>query len=124
MINLKNREIFDDGTVICNDDALIEILYSGQDFSGVFSNNQDNQLEWEHSNKINDTDYSPPVFAEGEQYNQIDWYQYWRTPESYTAIDLLSWCHERCKTEEEIERVNLEISEFEKREMIPIMKHL
>lgn len=124
MIVLKNRKIFDDGTVICNDGALLEILYSGQDFSGVFCDNPENQSEWDHSNKINDTDYSTPVFADGPQYTKIDWYQYWRTPESYVNIDLLEWCLNCCKTEEESDRVRLEISEFEKRNMIPIMKHL
>lgn len=124
MINLKNRKIFDDGTVICNDDALVEILYSGQDFSGVFCNNIENQTEWEYANKINDTDYSVPIFGDNPQYAEINWYQYWRTSELYVNIDLLEWCLSRCKTEEESDRVRLEITEFEKRNMIPIMKHL
>lgn len=124
MINLKNRKILEDGTVICNESALVDLLYLGQDLSGVFCDNILDQTEWEYSNKINDTEFFGPIFADGPQYTNIDWYQYWRTPESYNNIDLLVWCLDKCKSDKEIQRVNLEISEFEKRDMIPIMKHL
>jgi DNA polymerase III alpha subunit len=123
-MNLKNRKILEDGTVICNDDALIDILYSGQNFDGVFCDDAGHQEEWDRANRLLDTTYSAPIFADDPQYKEIDWYQYWRTPTEYTNIDLLSWCLDKCNTDEEIDRVNLEISEFEKRNMIPIMKHL
>lgn len=123
-INLGNRTVLEDGTVICETAALVEILYAGQDIQGTFCLSKEDQEEWDRANIDCDTDWQGPVFSTTPAYQSIDWYDHWFTPEPYASINLTTWCLERCKTQEEIDRVIGEIKEYESRNMIPIMKHL
>lgn len=124
MIDLKNRKILEDGTVICSEESLIEILYTGKDINGVFCDNILLQEEWQSAAKICDSQDQGPVFASGAQYQHINWYDHWFTPKSYQDIDLRNWCLEKCHTDDQKNRVNYEIDQFEHRNMIQIMKHL
>lgn len=124
MIDLKNRKILEDGTVICSEESLIEILYTGKDINGVFCNNMQLQEEWKSAAKICDSQDQGPVYVNDTQYQHINWYEHWFTPKSYQDIDLRSWCLKKCRTEEQKTRVNYEIDQFENRNMLPIMKHL
>lgn len=123
-IKLSNRSILHDGTVICDSDALVEVLYSGNSVQGTFCKDLEDQIEWDRANKDSDTDLSGPVFADKSMYDGIDWYNHWLTPEPYASMDLQAWCLEKCQTDQETNRVIDEIQEYESRNMIPIMKHL
>lgn len=46
----------------------------------------------------------------------------WIFPEIYQQIDVKSWLLSRCKTEEEIRRVNLEYGLFEERDLIMLLR--
>lgn len=124
MIEIKNRQILDDGTVICSSAALTEVLYSGENLSGLYCDNEADQQEWNAAQKLCDTNEIGPKFCVEKQYQNINWNQYWFTPAKYQEINIKDYCINLCKTNEEINRVNLEISEFEKRNMIPLMQHL
>lgn len=124
IVTLRNREILKDGTVVCSKKALLELLYSGQDLTGCILSDKSESERFRISNKICDTAFPEPIYSEVELYQGIKWEEQWNTPEEYTNIDLRSWCHSKCKTQLEIDRVNLEINEFELRNMIPVMKHL
>ena len=124
MIDLGNRRILDDGTVICTSDAAMEMLYSGKSIAGVLCDDPKDADEWAEAARICDMEWPGPVHATGRYYQDIDWFQHWMTPEPYASIDLSTWCRERCRTPAEIDRVDLEISAFEDRGMMPIMKHL
>lgn len=118
------RQFLDDGTVICSDSALVEILYSGEDINGLFCDSKSSVLEWQYARRICDSTDQGPIFAADAQFNQIDWYEHWFTPEPWKSINLRDWCLNKCKSEIEKNRVEYELSEFEKRNMIPIMRHL
>lgn len=121
---LKDRQIHEDGTVICHQSALIKLLYEGQSLDGIFCSNPEDEREWMIAKRLCDDGLDGPTHAEGPRLGDIDWYAEWFTPEPYANIDLLSWCLDRCVHQEEIDRVLLEIREMEKRNMIPIMRHL
>lgn len=123
-IELANRKILNDGTVICSESALLDLLYSGQDINGLFCDKIETQLEWQAAGRICDSQEQGPVFVNCAQYDNISWYQHWFTPEPWQSIDLRNWCLAKCSNTQETDRVNYEIDEFEKRNMIPIMKHL
>lgn len=124
MIDLGSRFILDDGTVICRQPALMEMLYSGKDISIAFCDNMADQSEWESAARTCDSQVNGPTHADGPQYLGIDWFKHWMTPEPYASIDLHQWCMERCKSSEEMQRVEVEMAAFEEREMIPVMRHL
>jgi len=124
MIDLGNRIIHGDGTVVCKQDAMIEMLYSGKDLDGVFCSDPRDQIEWDRASKTCDTGTIGPVHANGPMHADIDWFKHWLTPEPWASIDLGSWCMERCNSDAERSRVEMEISAFERRNMLPAMRHL
>jgi hypothetical protein len=123
-IDLGNRVIEDDGTVICTSDAMMEMLYSGNVLDGVFCQDLEDSEEWTASNIICDTQEPGPIHADGPAYAGMDWYQHWFTPEPYASMDITSWCKDRCCNQQEIDRIEKELAEFKHRGMIPVMLHL
>jgi hypothetical protein len=124
MIDLGNRILLDDGTVICDQHAMIELLYSGKGVDDVFCSDHRDQEEWQIATRTCDTLIPGPTHASGPQYAGINWFDHWLTPEPWASIDLRSWCLERCRSDEERDRAEAEISAFEQRQMLPAMRHL
>lgn len=52
--------------------------------------------------------------------NQSVWYM----PEEYASMDINSWVLDKCKTNEELERVFKELIMFTERDMIPLLRYL
>lgn len=124
MTELENRKILQDGTVICNSSAMIELLYSGQTLNGIYCDNILDANEWNYSALVSDSTDIGPQYADRPQYADIDWFIYWSTPEPWASLDLKEWCYAKCKTQEEFDRVDLELLEFDKRSMQYVIKHL
>ena len=124
MIPLHNRSIHADGTVVCSQAALIELLYSGEDISGLFCDTPDDEQEWCAAAKICDDSQSGPVHTTQPAFSDVDWRANWLTPEPFASIDVLDWCISQCSTEQEIQRVKMEISEMQQRNMISLVRHL
>lgn len=124
MTDLKNRIILDDGTVICSSKAMIEMLYNNHDLSGIFCNDPKDEDEWKLAQRLCDSKIDGPTYAAESQMTGINWYDAWFTPEPYKSLDILDWCLQKCQNDEEKSRVQIEFLEFEKRNMIPVIKHL
>ena len=122
--DLGNRQIYSDGTVICQQTALIERLYAGDTLAGLFCADLDDQIEWQIAAKLSDDNAAGPDHATGELYSDIDWYQHWITPEPYCSIDLEAWCISKCTTDVERNRVLFELAEMQQRNMYPLIRHL
>lgn len=122
--DLNSRKILDDGTVICNEEALIELLFQNESISDLFCDDILTQEEWNHSLKICDKTDPGPTFTNSRQYDQMVWDQYWFTPEPYKSLDVKSWCLAKCQSKIEIERTNAELIEITNRNMLPVMRHL
>jgi hypothetical protein len=124
MINLKNRKIFDDGTVICTESAAVDILYKGQDLSDVILDDIDIALQFNKANAILDYSFEILNSGTGPQYEGIDWYNLWVTPDKFKNIDVNQYCLSKCNTQEQQDRVIFEMQLFEERKMIPVLKNL
>ena len=124
LIELAGRQVLSDGTVVCQSTAMLELLYSGKDFSGVFCQDIADQEEWQQANIICDTDLKGPTYYDQSCHESVNWRQYWLTPIEYTNIDVKDWCIAKCTNDQQRTRVLEEIQQFESRNMIPIMKHL
>jgi DNA polymerase III alpha subunit len=124
MIDLGNRVILNDGTVICDDSALVEMLYQEQSFDLVVARPSNNVELFNRTVKSMDMAYSTIATATECQYESVRWFDHWLTPEQYKTVDIAQFCYERCGTVEEIERVQYELSLFEERDMVPVLQHL
>lgn len=124
MIDLGNRTILDDGTVICEDNALVELLYQGFDFDALFATPSADVSKFNSIVKQLDSAYKPIETASSSQYTGIRWFDHWTTPEEYQNIDVAEFCYNRCETVEEVTRVQYELVLFEERDMLPVLRHL
>ena len=124
MIDLGDRRIEDDGTVICTQAALMEVLYSGRGLSSAFCADEADQNEWQAAQRLLDDQSNGPIHADGPMIGGIDWFDHWMTPEPYASLDLEEWCLARCRGDQEADRVREEIGQFASRGMVPMAKHL
>lgn len=124
MIKLNNRTIYDDGTVICTEAAVVEMLYSGRDISTVVVEpNTDVEL-YNKSDQYLDTNYGEIATGTDPIYKDVNWFEYWMTPEPYATMDVENFIFEKCKNENEVQRVTQELKLYNERNMIPVLKHL
>lgn len=124
MIDLGNRRIYDDGTVILSPAAAIEVLYAGGDLSSAWIDPCDDVTMHNDSNRMLDTGLDRLNDADGPMYGGTDWYGSWHTPEPYASMDVLSHCLSRCADDAQADRVRQEYSMFEERGMVPVLRHL
>ena len=124
MIDLGNRQILDDGTVICDESAAVELLYQGKDLSGVFLNQATLVDEYNWANRILDAGLEPLSATDSGVYSNVNWYDLWLTPEPYASMDVEEYCENLCATEQQLERVRYEMRLYEQRNMLPVLRHL
>jgi len=124
MINLNNRTILDDGTVICTDSAIVEMLYAGQNIQSVTAQVSEDVELYNQVDKFLDTNYGSTDTADGEIYQDVNWFAHWLTPEPWTSLDVETVIMSKCKTDQERERVNTELELFRERNMLPVLQHL
>lgn len=124
MIDLENRLVLDDGTTICHQRALLELLYSGSNLVGTFCSDPRDQEEWESAVRACDSPMQGPTHADGPAFSGIVWAEHWNTPEPYKSMDIREWCLDRCQNSAQKDRVIEEMALFEKNGMMPVMRHL
>lgn len=124
MIQLKDRKILDDGTVICNEHAAIYMLYNDQDLTDIILDDTELARQFNGASKLLDSNFEFLNSGIEPVYNDIDWYNIWLTPDYYKNIDIKQYCLSKCNTSEQADRVNYEFKLFEEREMVPVLKNL
>lgn len=124
MIEIQGRQILDDGTVICSDAAIVEMLYAGHGLDSVLATDSEDVDLHNAVDMMLDTGFGRIDTASGPIYSGVDWFQHWLTPEPYATADIAQICWDRCRTDEERQRVAEELLLFEERNMMPVLKHL
>jgi Bacterial DNA polymerase III alpha NTPase domain len=123
MIDLGNRWIADDGTVILSADGALEALYAGSNLDGcLIAPHEDVEL-YQQSIRLLDMDLRK-LCTDPQQLTQQDWYDRWQTPDAYAHTDVLSHCLAKCGTEAQRDLVHMEMQLFAEREMLPVLRHL
>lgn len=117
---IQNRIIFDDGTVLCKDGAILDILYQDKPISNLFS---DNAEIFNKSNKLLDTNFNELIEIDGPIYENVNWFEYWDTPLKYKDINILDYVFNKCSNNSELERCYDEYELFKKYDMIPVLQH-
>lgn len=124
MIDLGDRRILDDGTVLCRAEALIEMLYAGKDISTAMAEPCDDIDLHDRADRLLDSGYGAIDTSSGEVYAGVDWFSHWMTPAPYDEIDVEELCLGRCKDDRERDRIQQEMALFRDRRMVPVLRHL
>jgi hypothetical protein len=123
MIDLGNRFIADDGTVVLTTQGAVEAMYAGADLQGCLVEPSEDTDLYQRSLRLLDLDL-PSLATDSSQLADTDWYSAWLTPPFYQEVDVREYCLDFCDTDQQRERVCAEIKLFEDRHMMPVLRHL
>lgn len=123
-MQLENRKILLDGTVIMSEKGLFELVYQEKNIDELISENTTDTIQYNSAVKLLDSDFKNLILTDQEIYGDYHWDQDWPTPEKYKAIDLKNHLIDKCSTNEEIQRIEEEWSLYEKNSLIPMLYHL
>lgn len=113
--------------VVVTEDDFVEILYRGQDVNHLVVEDSawverykrmctlfelPEQVSWENESTLPREEYIAKCLAD------------WNLPESYQAFDVENYVLSKCTTQAQQERVQLELKEFETRNMTPVLRFL
>jgi DNA polymerase III alpha subunit len=114
------------GDVIFTEDDAIDLLYTNPDFdiSRLFFEDIT-----KYSTSLKDLGLNLPIIHKTPKRESLQEFdnkncEQWHMPESYYQINVLQWLLERCQTDEERMRVQLEYDLFEKKKFIRVLQFL
>lgn len=123
-VNLNNRLILDDGTVLCKDSAIVDMLYADKSIESVVALPSDDIEMYNTSDGYLDTNYGRIEISDQAMYSETTWFNYWLTPDTYSTIDVESFIIDKCKTDVERYRAAEELIKYKERGLYPVLKHL
>jgi DNA polymerase III alpha subunit len=124
MIDLGDRQILADGTVILRPQGAVEALYAGGDISVALLTDGDDVRLHNHAVRLLDSALGRLDTQLQTHGQQQDWRATWLTPEPWSSMDMTEFCMQRCATEAEMERACEELLLFDQRGMWPVLRHL
>jgi len=114
------------GDVIFSEEDALELLYTNPDFdiSRLFFDDTE-----KYSSALNEFGLDIPSISkvpERESLNEFDQKNInnWHMPEKYYQINVLQWLLERCQSDDERSRVQLEYDLFEKKKFVRVLQFL
>lgn len=127
MLELKHRNRDNYGNIIFTEEGILELLYSGySEIPSILIENSNDVMLFNQVAKIFDIApikvYSPLTesIEEFDKRHQKNW----RIPPEYQFIDLEKYFKDKCKTEEEINRINIELKLFKSKNMEMVLRAL
>lgn len=124
MIDLGDRQLLDDGTVLLRDSAAVALLYAGGDITRALLAPSEDTVLHDAAIKLLDASWLALHTATGEVHGHRDWTEHWFTPEPWASLDMTEFCVSRCASEREIERACEELVAFGERGMLPALRHI
>jgi len=125
IMDLQDRFLADDGTIVCTYDLLIDLARDGKEFHNCYV------IEDPRIAKYNSISKNPlKVFIDdGIVSGPIQETFKWNTPKPFDAIDLLDYCarelhNKKLYDEKYLIRVIDELEEIDKRHMKNLVRHL
>lgn len=120
MIDDPLRKTLADGTVICSERGLLELLYQDIGIDRLLCDDARSVAEWIDAARLQDCQDAGPMHGDEHTASVVKW----TTPSPWAELDLEAWCIERCTDFGQMARVREELDEFQKRGMIPVMLHM
>ena len=114
------------GRVIMTSDGLSEIIMKQRPIAGLLAEECDDTIKY---NKLSDEKlviYTDDIANQSiEEFDSISTVS-WKTPKKYKISDeqLVIWLFEQCSTDEEYNRVLIELNMYDERGLYPLLKHL
>lgn len=115
--------------VVVTEDDMLNLIYQGKDVQHIVVEDPG----WVEKYKKVSALFDIPTTLTYDVESKMDSKEYisdcvaehnWHIPQEYIELDIHDWLIAKCKTDEERARVNFEYKEFEKRNMIPVLKFL
>ena len=78
-MKIDNRSFLDDGTVLCQEAAIVEMLYNDLSLDTVTAEPSDDIELYNKTDKYLDTNYGKIEVASDPQYTNTNWFEYWLT---------------------------------------------
>lgn len=124
-LNFRKRDNY--GNIILTDDGIVRLLYSGEiNISELIAEESSDIKLYNKWAQIYDdckiTTYKKPsvTISEFDKKLQSEWF----IPDEYKLIDVTTFLLNKCQTDDEINRVKMELTLFKEREMIIILQVL
>ena len=121
-----NTKINDHGDVIFSEEDVIELLYTAPNFdiSKLYFDNidkySDSLKELGIDLPVINTAPKRPTLVEFDKENCDNWHM----PDKYYQINVLQWLLDKCQSDEEKMRVQMEYDLFEKKQFIRVLQFL
>lgn len=113
--------------VIIEEDDMIEVLYRGENINGLVVE----EPHWIERFKKNCIDFDLPFDLDWTEPSELDEESFirenlsdWRLPAEYQNLDLENYLLSKCENNTQIQRVQEELREFERRDMLLVLKWL
>lgn len=129
MTELKGRQRDKFGQVVFDGEGLFDLLYSGNTHIGGLPATQDDEtVTYNKMSKLYDRADDRVEFYESpditvEEFDQI-LINSWMMPEEYKSIDLWEKLSPKCSTQEELERLAVELTEFDNRHLNNLLRFM
>lgn len=124
MIDLGDRHILEDGTVVCSEAAAVEMLYRGLTLDNVVMEPSEDAELFNEINRKLDAGLVDLVISDTGIYGEFDWYSTWLTPAEFGGINVRDFCISMCADDRQRNRVSTEMDLYEERGMLPVLQHL
>lgn len=108
------------GIVPVTPQDILEGLLSGGSFSNVSFNDHEEIQEYNKQAQIFDL----PLLASCQSISHVANQKNWNMPDKYKHIDVIEFLLNKCKTDEERERVAQELVLFDERDMFDVIRYL
>ena len=123
-MELANRTILPDGTVIVTDQGLFNLVYQEISIDDLSTDRTTDTLLYNTAIKLLDSEFKPLHLDNQERFGEQSWDQYWPTPDKYKNLNIREFLLAKCSTPEESQRIEKELELYEKNSLIPMLQHL
>lgn len=113
--------------IVIDQDDFVEVLYRDQQLSHLVTEQTDWIEKFSHACAL----FEMPVSLTWEKPRPQTFEEYveecldnWHLPEQYEQFDIENYLLSKCTTEEQIQRIKLELHEFKRRNMIKVLRFL
>lgn len=118
-MNLKNRKILGDHNIEFNEEGLMDLLYNDKEVSGVLNNcPQSLELYKKYLNNFNIDKKIEEFKNKSIEERKNTWF----IPEKYKTMNVEEYILNLCKTQEEIDRVKMELQEYKSHNMFDLLR--
>ena len=119
---IDNRTITNDGLVVLDDNSLFESLFINSKY--IENSHAKDSQEIQEYNKWAKIYDLPSVKTQEEKIDHKKNQETWLMPKKYQDLDIEEYLVTLCNTEEEQNRVVMELQEYSKRGMYNLLKYL